>query len=201
MASSSPADDPGAVPGTAPLVNPANAITVARVLLVPLFGWLLLEPGGGWWRIGALAVFVVASVTDHVDGELARRRHLVTDFGKIADPLADKALTGMALVGLSVLGELWWWVTAVIIAREVGVTLLRFWVIKRGVIAASAGGKLKTVLQISAIILYILPLHWLALDIGEAVVMGAALIVTVVTGIDYVWRALALRRGDQPSGG
>ncbi|MGH3095694.1 MAG: CDP-diacylglycerol--glycerol-3-phosphate 3-phosphatidyltransferase [Streptosporangiales bacterium] len=194
--SSSPADDSGTVAGTAPLVNPANAITAARVLLVPLFGWLLLHPGGGWWRVGALAVFIVASITDHVDGELARRRHLVTDFGKIADPLADKALTGMALVGLSVLGELWWWVTAVIILREVGVTLLRFWVIKRGVIAASAGGKLKTVLQISAIILYILPLHWTALNIGEEVVMLAALVVTVVTGIDYVWKALAVRRGD-----
>lgn len=194
--SSSSANDSGAVPGTAPLVNPANAITAARVLLVPLFGWLLLHEGGGWWRVGALAVFIVASITDHLDGELARRRHLVTDFGKIADPLADKALIGMALVGLSVLGELWWWITAVIIVREVGVTLLRFWVIKRGIIAASAGGKLKTVLQISAIILYILPLHWTALNIGELVVMLAALVVTVISGIDYVWKALAVRRGD-----
>ncbi|MQA02062.1 MAG: CDP-diacylglycerol--glycerol-3-phosphate 3-phosphatidyltransferase [Streptosporangiales bacterium] len=183
-----------AVPArSVPIVNPANAVTVLRILMVPVFGWMLLQPGDGW-RLGALAVFLLASLTDHVDGELARRKDLITDFGKIADPIADKALMGMALVGLSIIDELWWWVTVVIMVREIGVTLLRFWVIKHGVIAASKGGKLKTVLQITAIALYILPLGWLALDITEAVVMGGAVLVTVATGVDYLWRALRLRR-------
>lgn len=185
--------EPATPSRTVPVVNPANAVTVLRILMVPVFGWMLLQPGTGW-RVGALALFLLASLTDHLDGELARRRDLITDFGKIADPIADKALTGMALVGLSVLGELWWWVTAVIMVREIGVTLLRFWVIKRGVIAASKGGKLKTVLQITAIALYILPLPWLVLDITQAVVMGAAVVVTVVTGGDYLFRALRMRR-------
>jgi CDP-diacylglycerol--glycerol-3-phosphate 3-phosphatidyltransferase len=144
--------------------------------------------------------FAVASVTDLLDGELARRRNLITDFGKIADPIADKALTGSALVTLSVLGELPWWVTAVILARELAVTALRFWVIRRGVIAASRGGKLKTLLQVIAISLYILP--W---DIGleRRLFMGAAVVVTVLTGIDYTVRAVRLHQAvpGQPAGG
>lgn len=178
---------------TPPIVNPANGVTVLRILLVPVFGWMLLQPGLGW-SIGALAVFLFASLTDHVDGELARRRDLITDFGKIADPIADKALMGMALVGLSILGSLWWWVTAVILAREIGVTLLRFWVIRRGVIAASKGGKIKTVLQIVAIAMFILPLDWLGLFVARDIVMGAAVLVTVGTGIDYLLRALRMHR-------
>jgi CDP-diacylglycerol--glycerol-3-phosphate 3-phosphatidyltransferase len=181
----------------APIVNPANGVTVLRILLVPVFGWMLLQPGVGW-RLGALAVFLFASLTDHVDGELARRRDLVTDFGKIADPIADKALMGMALVGLSILGELWWWVTVVILAREIGVTLLRFWVIRRGVIAASKGGKIKTVLQITAIALFIVPLGWTALFVARDIVMAAAVLVTVGTGVDYLVRALRLRRSTEP---
>ncbi|MBO0828812.1 MAG: CDP-alcohol phosphatidyltransferase family protein [Streptosporangiales bacterium] len=178
---------------TVPVVNAANGVTLLRILLVPVFGWMLLQPGFGW-RFGALAVFLFASLTDHVDGELARRRDLITDLGKIADPIADKALMGMALVGLSIVGELWWWVTALILVREIGVTLLRFWVIRRGVIAASKGGKIKTVLQIAAIALFILPLGWTALFVGRDVVMAAAVLVTVGTGIDYLVRALRMRR-------
>lgn len=186
--------DPAAVPSRpAPLVNPANAVTLTRIALVPLFGWLLLQPGVAW-RFGALAVFLVASFTDHVDGELARRRDIVTDFGKVADPIADKALMGMALVGLSVLGELWWWATVVILAREVGVTALRFAVIRHGVIPASKGGKLKTVLQIVAITLYVVPAAGLALQVARVAVLLAAVAVTVVTGVDYLWRAVQLRR-------
>ena len=136
--------------------NVANALTVLRLVLVPLFVVLLLAGGTGW-RIAAFAVFLVASVTDVLDGRIARRRGLITDFGKIADPIADKALTGAALVTLSAQGELPWWVTAVILARELGVTGLRFWVIRHGVIAASRGGKIKTLLQVLAICLYVLP--------------------------------------------
>ena len=177
------------------LVNAANALTVLRLALVPVFVACLLAGGTGW-RVVAFAVFGVASVTDLLDGRLARSRGLITNFGKIADPIADKALTGSALVTLSALGELAWWVTVVILAREISVTLLRFWVIRRGVIAASRGGKLKTVLQVVAIALYVLPGPPALL---REVVMGAAVAVTVVTGIDYGMRAVRLHR--RPSAG
>ena len=125
-------------------------LTALRLCLVPVFIVCLLAGGDGW-RIAACAIFGLASATDFLDGELARRRGLITDFGKIADPIADKALTGSALVVLSYLGELPWWVTGVILFRELAVTGLRFWVISRGVIAASRGGKAKTLLQVIAI--------------------------------------------------
>jgi CDP-diacylglycerol---glycerol-3-phosphate 3-phosphatidyltransferase len=172
------------------LINIANALTVLRLGLVPLFV-VLLGSGGDVLRIAACVTFVLASVTDFLDGELARRRSLITDFGKIADPIADKALTGSALVVLSSLGDLPWWVTGVILFRELAITGLRFWVISRGVIAASRGGKVKTLLQVIAIMLYILPGPF---GIVREVVMAAALIVTVVTGADYVARAMRLRR-------
>jgi CDP-diacylglycerol--glycerol-3-phosphate 3-phosphatidyltransferase len=160
------------------------------MMLVPVFVWFLLA-GGTSGRTVAFACFAVASVTDLLDGELARRRGLITDFGKIADPIADKALTGAALITLSYLGELAWWVTAIIVVRELAVTGLRFWVIRQGVIAASRGGKAKTMLQIIAISLYVLPIH---IDLIREIVMGAAVVVTVVTGGDYVARAVRLRR-------
>jgi len=178
-----------ALPGPG-LVNAANALTVLRLALVPIFVACLLAGGPGW-RVVAFIAFGVASVTDLLDGRIARRRGLITDFGKIADPIADKALTGSALVTLSALGELSWWVTAVILAREICVTLLRFWVIRRGVIAASRGGKLKTLLQVLAIALYVLPGPPALL---REVVMAAAVAVTVVTGIDYGVRAVRLHR-------
>jgi CDP-diacylglycerol--glycerol-3-phosphate 3-phosphatidyltransferase len=172
------------------LINIANALTVARLCLVPVFVLLLLAGGDGP-RIAACVTFGVASATDFLDGELARRRGLITDFGKIADPIADKALTGSALIVLSYLGELPWWVTGVILFRELAVTGLRFWVISHGVIAASRGGKAKTLLQVVAIALYILPGPF---QIARELVMAAALVVTVVTGADYVARAARLRR-------
>jgi CDP-diacylglycerol---glycerol-3-phosphate 3-phosphatidyltransferase len=174
--------------------NVANQLTVLRLLLVPFFGWALLHDDGAstGWRLAAAAVFVVAAWTDRVDGHLARTRGLETSFGKLADPIADKALTGTAFVGLSLLGELSWAVTAVVLVREVGVTALRFWVIRHGVMPASRGGKLKTLLQGVAIGLYVLPLSG-ALASGRAVVMAVAVAVTVVTGVDYVVRALVLR--------
>lgn len=177
------------------IVNLANALTVARLGMVPVFAVLLAagsdsRPG---WRLAATGVFVLASLTDRVDGELARRRHTVTDFGKIADPIADKTLVGAALIGLSVLGDLPWWVTVVILTREVGVTALRFWVIRRGVIAASRGGKVKTVVQAVAIGLYLLPLHGVMASV-RAWLLAIAVIITVATGFDYVARAVRLRR-------
>ncbi len=186
-------DGPVAQPST---WNIANGLTILRVLLVPLFGWFLLREGGDdlTMRIAAFVTFGIAALTDKFDGELARRRGLITDFGKIADPIADKALMGMALVGLSLLGELTWWVTGVILVREIGITLLRFWVIRYGVISASPGGKAKTLLQVIAIAMYLLPFGgWFHL--GAQIVMGAAVALTVLTGADYVLRALKLRRG------
>lgn len=182
---------PDPVPQPASAWNVANLLTVVRLVLVPVVVWLLLHDAGDW-RVLAFVLFVVASVTDLADGELARRLGLVTDFGKIADPIADKALIGGALVALSVLGELHWWATAVIIAREIGVTGLRFWVIRHGVIPASRGGKIKTVLQVVAISLYILPLDspW---TFVRALIMYVAVAVTLGTGLDYVARAVRLR--------
>ncbi len=178
------------------LINVANALTVLRLGLVPVFV-ALLTAGGDGWRVGAFVAFGVASLTDLLDGELARRRGLITDFGKIADPIADKALTGSALVTLSALGELPWWVTSVILFRELAVTGLRFWVIRRGVIPASRGGKAKTLLQVVAIGLYILPgLPGLV----RGIVMAAAVALTLVTGGDYTVRAMRLRQA-VPHGG
>jgi CDP-diacylglycerol--glycerol-3-phosphate 3-phosphatidyltransferase len=175
-------------------LNLPNALTVLRLLLVPVFAWLLLRDGGddSASRVWAALVFVVASATDFVDGELARRQGLVTTFGKVVDPIADKALTGTALVGLSYLGELPWWVTVVILVREIGVTLLRFWVIRHGVIPASRGGKAKTAAQMVAIFLYLLPLTGWLVGARE-VVMGVAVLLTLATGVDYVVRAVRLR--------
>jgi CDP-diacylglycerol---glycerol-3-phosphate 3-phosphatidyltransferase len=193
---SSVVPDPAAIPPqTARVANVANGLTLLRLLLVPVFAVALFQEGGQdtTWRIVACAIFVLASVTDRLDGDLARRRGLVTEVGKFADPVADKALIGTALVGLSALDLLPWWVTIVVMVREIGVTLLRLWVIRYGVIPASRGGKLKTLLQSVAIALYLLPLHG-GLATFAAVVMAAAVLLTIVTGVDYVLRALALRR-------
>jgi CDP-diacylglycerol--glycerol-3-phosphate 3-phosphatidyltransferase len=177
------------------VANIANALTLLRLLLVPVFAVALFQQDGRdtTWRVVATAIFAVASLTDRIDGDLARRRNLVTEVGKLADPIADKALIGTALVGLSVLGLLPWWVTIVILTREVGVTVLRFWVIRHGVIPASRGGKLKTLVQSIAIGLYLLPLTGPVAGLAGWV-MAAAVLLTVGTGIDYVARALALRR-------
>ncbi|SDC99847.1 CDP-diacylglycerol--glycerol-3-phosphate 3-phosphatidyltransferase [Rhodococcus tukisamuensis] len=179
-----------------PLVNIANILTVLRILLVPVFlAALFVDDGQSTtWRIIATVIFAVAAITDRIDGQLARKYGLVTDFGKLADPIADKALIGAALVGLSMLGELSWWVTGVIAARELGVTLLRFAVLRHGVIPASRGGKAKTLVQSFAIGMYLLPLPdgWAT---ASAVLMGLAVLLTVVTGLDYVIQSVRLRAG------
>ena len=175
-------------------LNLPNALTMLRLFLVPVFAWLLLRDGGtdSASRVWAAVVFVIAGATDFVDGELARRQGLVTTFGKVVDPIADKVLIGTALVGLSYLGDLPWWVTIVILVREIGVTLLRFWVIRLGVSPASRGGKAKTVAQMLAIMLYLLPVTGWLLP-AQVVVMAIAVLLTLATGIDYVARAARLR--------
>lgn len=180
--------------------NVANALTVLRLLLVPVFGWLLLWGDGHdtatrWW---AFVVFAIAMVTDRIDGDIARSRGLITDFGKVADPIADKALVTMALVGLSMIGDVPWWITVVILVREWGITAMRFWVIRHGVMAAGRGGKVKTLLQALALGFFVIPRFSLpftdVLDGIAWVTLVAALVLTVVTGVDYVVDALRLRR-------
>lgn len=175
--------------------NLANLITLVRILLAPLFFWLLFLDDGdlGIIRYAAAALFVFAIATDSVDGILARRQNLVTDLGKILDPIADKLLTGGALVCLSILGELAWWVTGLILVREFGITAYRMAVLRNRVIPASRGGKLKTVLQAVAIGLFLTPLwvflgdwvHWV-----NGIVMAAAVVATIVSGIDYLLKAV-----------
>ncbi|MFI1421488.1 CDP-diacylglycerol--glycerol-3-phosphate 3-phosphatidyltransferase [Streptomyces sp. NPDC020731] len=175
--------------------NIANLLTMLRLLLVPAFVMLMLAEGGydPAWRSFAWAAFAIAMITDLFDGHLARTYNLVTDFGKIADPIADKAIMGAALICLSLLGDLPWWVTGVILGRELGVTLLRFLVIRYGVIPASRGGKLKTLTQGIAVGMYVLALTgWLATL--RWWVMAAAVVLTVATGLDYVKQAIVLRR-------
>lgn len=167
-----------------------------RIVLVPVFLVVLFVDDGDStaWRLAATGIFAIAAITDRIDGQLARKYGLVTDFGKLADPIADKALIGAALVGLSILGDLPWWVTVVIGVRELGITLLRFAVLRHGVIPAGRGGKLKTLLQVFAIGVFLLPLPAAALPYGW-VLMVAALALTVATGLDYVVQAVRLRTG------
>ena len=190
----------GAARPAVPVLNVANALTVLRLVLVPVFFALTVASRlvHAELRMAATTVFVVASLTDFVDGWIARTLDLVTTFGKVADPIADKALTGTALVLLSWYGHLPWWVTVVILVREIGITVLRFGVIHREVIVASWGGKVKTALQILAISWYLWPFPPRLQPVG-AVLMALAVGVTVVTGVDYVVRALRRRRTVRPS--
>lgn len=174
-----------------------NVLTAIRIVVVPVFGWMLIAHGAQpGWRLVTTLVFALAIATDFIDGWWARAHDLVSDFGKIADPIADKALTGMAFVGLSIIGELWWWITIVILLREWGITVFRMVLLRRGVVlAASRGGKIKTVLQSVALILFLLPLVPYAggvprvaelPDLLAWIVMLLAALQTVVTGVQYV---------------
>ncbi|OYO22054.1 CDP-diacylglycerol--glycerol-3-phosphate 3-phosphatidyltransferase [Enemella dayhoffiae] len=195
-------------PGSVSQVNGPNVLTGIRILLVPVFAvMLLIHPSDPAWRQATTVVFVIAILTDFVDGWWARRANLVTDFGKIADPIADKALTGMAFIGLSVLGELPWWVTILVLVREWGITVMRFVLLRRGVVlAANKGGKFKTTIQAIALVMYLLPLPgylWgqpitsaVVPEIVSWILMAVAVIVTVFTGIDYVREQVAGPRGD-----
>ena len=181
-----------------PLANIANLLTLLRLICVPVVVALLFSGGGqeGSTRYWAAAVFVAASLTDLMDGAVARRHGLVTSLGTIADPIADKALTGATLVSLSLLGDLAWWITGVIILREIGVTILRLTGLNYGVIPASRGGKLKTVIQVVAITMYLLEFQQLSWwSTASALMMLIAVALTVVTGVEYFVRAWPLRSG------
>jgi CDP-diacylglycerol--glycerol-3-phosphate 3-phosphatidyltransferase/cardiolipin synthase len=179
-------------------MNVANLVTVLRIAVVPFFAWALLTEGGDdvTWRLVATGIFAIAAATDRLDGYLARRLGLVTDLGKLLDPIADKALIGTALVGLSVLGDLGWWVTGAILVREIGITIMRFFLLRYLVLPASRGGKIKTVLQSLAVGLFLLPLDHLpvAVLVVASILMGAAVVVTLVTGLDYVRTAVRVHR-------
>ena len=191
--------------------NVPNALTTLRILMVPLFGYALLVDDGesAGWRWVAWGLFLLAMITDKIDGDLARKHGLETDFGRIADPIADKALTGMAFVGLSIVGELWWWVTIVVLVREWGITLMRFWLMRTGVVMpAGRGGKLKTATQTLALGLLIAPLllftgFWE--PVGEFLwgvgiaAMAVAVVLTVATGVDYVIDTVKARRAQLPT--
>jgi CDP-diacylglycerol--glycerol-3-phosphate 3-phosphatidyltransferase len=194
--------------------NIANVLTTLRIVLVPFFGWALLQDGGdsATWRWVAFAIFAVAMITDKVDGDLARKHNLITDFGKIADPIADKAITGMAFIGLSIVGDIWWWVTILVLLREWSVTLLRLSVLKDVVIPAAQSGKIKTVLQAVALSGLIWPLphgdaHGGAFDfwpepLGEALfylaqaTLAAAVAMTMWSGYEF-FRDVRRQRGQR----
>lgn len=175
--------------------NIANLITVARILVAPLVLWLVVVDAGQWgvWRFVAAALFILAISTDGVDGALARRRNLITTSGVLLDPIADKALTGAAFIGLALVSELPWWIVVVVLGREVIITVFRLVVAKKTVIPASRGGKLKTLSQGIALGFWLTP-SWIF--VGEWilmvnwVLMGVVVVLTVVTGIDYLVRGL-----------
>ncbi len=183
-----------------------NAITIVRILCAPVFLWMLLADAGGdgalrWW---AAVLFIVAIASDGVDGYLARKYEIVTDLGKLLDPIADKVLTGCAFVGLSILLELPWWVTVLVLVREIGITVHRLIVSGDHVVAAAWMGKLKTVAQAVALSLALLPLWTLVgewIHVLNAVTMWIAVILTLASGIDYVLTQFRGARADLLSGG
>ena len=171
-------------------MNLPNLITMARIALAPLFIWVLFlfQNPAAHERWIVVFLFVLASATDGVDGALARKRNQVTDLGKLLDPIADKVLIGGALVTLSVLGQIDWLITVVILVREIGITVYRLVVIKDRVIAASGGGKLKTIMQSIAVGFYLSPLagYWAPLGVLQTGILYFALILTLVSGIQYL---------------
>lgn len=178
-------------------VNVANVLTVLRLACVPILGWLMYlgSQGSTGARDFAAVVFLAASLTDLLDGALARRRGLETPLGALLDPIADKALIGVALIGLSWMGDLWWWVTIVILARELIITGMRLNIARDVVISASRGGKVKTLLQTVAITMYLAIVPIPGWELASQVMMAAALIVTVVTGLDYFRQIRSVQRG------
>ena len=177
--------------------NVPNVLTAIRMVLVPVFAWVLLSyPDDPTMRWVATGIFVVAIATDALDGNIARKYNLVTNFGKLWDPIADKALTGMAFVGLSILAELPWWITIIILVREWGITILRWAIMKYGVMAANRGGKLKTVMQSVALIMFLPGLQFMPAAWGWVAwaAMILCFVLTVLTGLDYLREASKMRQ-------
>ena len=171
--------------------NLPNSLTIFRIAALPICAYALLKSGGddNNWRITAFILFLIVGLSDILDGKIARDRNQITEFGKLLDPIADKAMLATATIGASLLGLLSWWVTGIFLIREVAVTILRFAVIKAGVIPASRGGKLKTFFQNFGVGFYILPLPEV-LSLPRDIFMGIAVYLTIATGVDYFRRAL-----------
>ena len=171
--------------------NLPNSLTIFRILALPFCAYALFKNGGedDKWRIIAFILFFIVGLSDILDGKLARSRNQITEFGKLLDPIADKAMLATATVGASTLGMLSWWVTGIFLIREVAVTILRFAVIKKGVIPASKGGKLKTFFQSFGVGFYILPLPSF-LNTPRDLFMAVAIYLTISTGVDYFRKVL-----------
>jgi CDP-diacylglycerol--glycerol-3-phosphate 3-phosphatidyltransferase len=191
--------------------NVPNALTTLRIVMVPFFGWALLHDGGDslLWRWVAFVLFVVAMITDKVDGDIARKHNLITNFGKIADPIADKAMTGMAFIGLAVIHDfmpawLWWTITIVVLVREWAVTFARLSIAKDVVMPAKQSGKVKTVMQVVALSGFIAPFGHLtgALEVpgdllwwASAVALAVAVLLTITSGVEFARDVVRHRRG------
>ncbi len=173
--------------------NIANLITIGRILFAPIFVWLIVMDPSGPWRWLALILFIAATALDGLDGYLARSRNLGTPLGVLLDPIADKLLIGSGLVVLSVIGELPWWVTVVILVREFGITVYRMVIVRREVLGASWLGKTKTFVQSFAVAFAMAPfaplvgdwINWVNITL-----MASAFVLTVWSGIEYVWKAI-----------
>ena len=172
-------------------INLPNALTIFRILALPFCAYALFKNGGDddSWRIIAFTLFFIVGLSDILDGRIARSRNQITEFGKLLDPIADKAMLATASIGASILGMLSWWVTAIFLIREVAVTILRFAVIKKGVIPASKGAKVKTFFQSFGVGFYILPLPSY-LDLPRDIFMAVAIYLTISTGVTYFRKAL-----------
>jgi CDP-diacylglycerol--glycerol-3-phosphate 3-phosphatidyltransferase len=166
-----------------------NLITSSRILVVPFVLWLILTQWDSMWmRLIALALLILAASTDGIDGAIARKRNLVTNLGKILDPIADKALLSGSLVALSIQDAVPWWVTILILVREFGITIYRLAVYKRRVISASGGGKLKTVIQIIAVSMALAPFDFLGawFEYLTTGMIYLAVALTLYTGLQYL---------------
>ena len=172
-------------------MNLPNALTIFRILALPFCAWALFKEGGEdtTWQIIAWTSFFLVGLTDILDGRIARKRNQVSSFGAILDPIADKAFIGTALVGLSILERIPWWVTSLILFREIGITIIRLAIVNRKVIAANRGGKMKSLLQNFSVCFYILPLPEY-LYLPRDILLGAAVVLTITTGLDYLRNAL-----------
>lgn len=172
-------------------MNLPNALTVFRILALPFCAWALFQEDGKdpTWQVIAWTMFFIVGMTDVFDGRIARKRNQISNFGIILDPIADKAFIATALIGLSILGKMPWWITALILIREIGVTVLRFAVIKREVISANRGGKIKSLLQNFSVGFYILPLPEY-LNLPRDILLGIAVVLTLWTGYEYFRSAL-----------
>lgn len=184
-------------------LNLPNIITILRILLVPAFVAILFSGStnadashNAPYRWVATALFILAISTDGLDGSIARKRGLVTNLGKLLDPIADKALIGGALIALSLLGDIGWWATIAILVRELGITVFRLIVVRKRVIAASAGGKLKTILQSITVGLVLSPFDSLLGDWVNSLEFALTVLtvaITVLTGLQYIWNATKVR--------